>query len=110
MYIAKTTFTVSAAHYLDLDYQSPCRNLHGHNWSITVTCKSEKLNRNGMVMDFKRIKTLIHDRLDHTVINDQIGMNPTAENMARWICEVIGPSCTRVEVQETEGNVAIYER
>lgn len=110
MYITKTTFTVSAAHHLDLDYESPCSNLHGHNWKITVTCKSVSLGRNGMVLDFKKIKTLIHDRLDHTVINDQIGMNPTAENMARWICDVIGPVCRRVEVQETEGNVAIYER
>jgi 6-pyruvoyltetrahydropterin/6-carboxytetrahydropterin synthase len=29
--------------------------------------------------------------------------------MARWICEQI-PQCFRVEVQESEGNVAIYEK
>lgn len=111
MYTAKTTFTISAAHHLTLDYESPCRNLHGHNWRITVTCQREELDKNGMVMDFKRIKTIVHGQLDHQVINDHMqGKNPTAENMARWICELIGPECKRVEVQETEGNVAVYER
>lgn len=115
MYTAKTTFSVSAAHRLKLDYQSPCQHLHGHNWKITVTCQAEQLNKNGMVVDFRYIKHQVHDVLDHSVINDyfdehQGGLNPTAENMAHWICELIGPACKRVEVQETEGNVAIYER
>lgn len=110
MYTIQTTFTVSAAHHLELDYESPCKNLHGHNWKITVYCKAEKLDHNGMVIDFKYIKTKIHDVLDHHVINDCIGMNPTAENIAHWICEELGEKCEKVTVQETEGNVACYER
>ena len=47
------------------------------------------------------------DRLDHTAINDVVDFNPTAENMARWICEQI-PNCYRVDVQESEGNLASY--
>lgn len=110
MYTVETTFTISAAHHLDLDYESPCKNLHGHNWRITVTCERDELGKNGMVLDFKTIKRQVHDVLDHSVINDHVPGNPTAENMAKWICDVLGPVCTRVKVQETEGNVAVYER
>ena len=109
MYIIEKTFTVSAAHKLRLNYESPCQNLHGHNWKITITCESPKLDANGMVIDFKTIKRLIEKRLDHHVLNQELpGMNPTAENIAKWISEVV-PYCVRAAVQETEGNVAIYD-
>lgn len=111
MYRTKTTFTISAAHKLNLDYESPCSSLHGHNWRITVYCKSDELDKNGMVIDFRLIKRLVSDKLDHHVINDIMarGINPTAENMAKWVWDVLGGKCYRVEVQETEGNVATYE-
>ena len=52
---------------------------------------------------------LIEKRLDHHVLNQELpGMNPTAENIAKWITEVV-PYCVRAAVQETEGNVAIYD-
>ncbi len=47
-------------------------------------------------------------KLDHAFINDIVKTNPTAENIAKWIHDQI-PFCTRVSVQESEGNVAIYE-
>ncbi len=34
---------------------------------------------------------------------------PTAENIARWVCKQI-PQCYKVEVQESEGNIVIYEK
>ncbi|MBQ6659367.1 MAG: 6-carboxytetrahydropterin synthase, partial [Prevotella sp.] len=40
MYYVKKTMEISAAHQLQLDYESKCTNLHGHNWIITVYCKS----------------------------------------------------------------------
>ena len=80
----------------------------GHNWIITVYCKSKELNANGMVIDFKHIKNMVSDKLDHQYINDIVDFNPTAENMAKWICEQI-PNCYKVSVQESEGNIAIYE-
>jgi 6-pyruvoyltetrahydropterin/6-carboxytetrahydropterin synthase len=98
---------VSGAHCLNLPYESKCRNLHGHNWVIEVTCRREELDENGMVVDFTHIKDVVM-QLDHAFVNDVIKVNPTAENIARWIHDRI-PYCARVSVQESEGNVAIYE-
>lgn len=109
MYYVKKTMEISAAHRLTLDYESKCTQLHGHNWLITVYCKSAELNANGMVVDFTIIKQMIKDCLDHQVLNDVLPCNPTAENIARWICDQI-PHCYKVEVQESRGNVAIYEK
>lgn len=106
MYYLKKTIEISAAHRLLLDYESKCASLHGHNWLITVHCKGHDLNKNGMLVDFAYIKKVVM-QLDHGVMNDTI-MQPTAENIARAICDSI-PTCYRVDVQETEGNVASYE-
>lgn len=108
MYTVTKRIEVSGAHKLNLPYQSKCKNLHGHNWIIFVTCESETLNDSGMVVDFVEIKDIVME-LDHNNINEVLkGINPTAENIARWICEQV-PHCVKVEVQESEGNVAIYE-
>lgn len=108
MYYVKKRLEISAAHRLQLPYRSKCTSLHGHNWVITVECKSKELNESGMVVDFTKIKELIKDTLDHAVLNEVFDFNPTAENIARWIVDSI-PECYRCEVQESEGNTAIYE-
>ena len=109
MYTVSKRIEVAGSHCLDLDYESPCRNTHGHNWIITVHCQNARLNQNGMVVDFGDIKKAVHGALDHRHLNDVVGVNPTAENIAAWICERV-PYCFKVEVQESEGNVAVYER
>ena len=76
MYYIKKTFEISASHHLTLSYSSKCTNVHGHNWKITVYCKSKELNRDGMLEDFTRIKQEIHGRLDHQDLNKIFTFNP----------------------------------
>lgn len=110
MYRVKKRIEVSGAHRLNLDYESKCSNLHGHNWIIEIFMQSEMLDKNGMVMDFTHIKRKISDKLDHQNLNEVFNFNPTAENIAKWICDTLGDKCYKVTVQESEGNVAEYER
>lgn len=105
---------IAGSHHLSLPYDSKCTNLHGHNWIVTVYCRSDRLTEYGMIVDFSRVKKEIHDYLDHSNINDKIPMNPTAENIAKWICDKVTSICEvgycyRVDVQESEGNIATYE-
>ena len=72
-------------------------------------CRSKELNTDGMVIDFTHIKQVVKDQLDHRNLNEVLPFNPTAENIARWICDQL-PTCYKVEVQESEGNTAIYEK
>lgn len=109
MYYVSKRMEIAGAHNLTLNYESKCQNLHGHNWIITVYCKSEELDENGMVIDFKHIKNMVSEKLDHQYLNEIVEFNPTAENMAKWICDQV-PNCYKVSVQESEGNTAIYER
>lgn len=109
MYYIKKQLEISAAHSLRLPYKSKCTNLHGHNWIITIYCKTKELNSNGMVIDFTHIKRCISDKLDHQNLNNIILDNPTAENIAKWVCDQI-ECCYRVEVVESANNLAIYEK
>lgn len=109
MYIVKKRMEIAGSHQLKLSYPSKCQNQHGHNWIVTVWCKAKQLNNDGMVIDFTHIKKAISDRLDHQHLNTILDKNPTAENIAKWICDNT-PDCFKVSVQESEGNEAIYER
>ncbi len=109
MYYITKTLEVSGSHQLHLSYESKCENLHGHNWIITIHCKSRELNADGMVVDFTDVKRRVHGYLDHGNFNELLPFNPTAENIARWVCDQV-PHCYRVDVQESSGNAASYER
>lgn len=108
MYYVTKRMEISGSHQLNLSRESKCENLHGHNWIVTVYCKSAELDADGMVVDFTEIKRKIHGFLDHQNLNELLPFNPTAENIAHWVTEQI-PHCYKCSVQESEGNVAIYE-
>ena len=107
MYEVQKTMTISAAHNLDLPYDSKCKLLHGHNFVVTVFCRSKELNPQGMVVDFNDIKKIVNE-YDHTYLNHVLA-HPTAENLARKIQESID-YCYKVEISETEGNKVVYQR
>ena len=109
MYYVAKRLEISAAHSLMLSYESKCEDLHGHNWIVKIYCKSESLNEDGMVTDFTLIKKKISAALDHKNLNEVLPFNPTAENIARWICDNV-ENAYRVEVWESEMNMAAYER
>ena len=107
MYYVTKRLEISASHRLKLPYHSKCSALHGHNWIITIHCRAAGLNESGMVVDFTHIKEEITGKLDHACLNDILPFNPTAENIARWVCDRI-PAAYRVDVQESEDNTATY--
>lgn len=108
MWYLEKDITISAAHHLR-NYDGACRYSHGHNWKITIYCKGRELDERGMLIDFKEIKRVV-DLLDHVNLNDFSTfkkLNPTAENIARFLYSVI-PYCYKVLVEEQEGSRCIY--
>jgi len=75
---------LSAAHHLDLPYESKCNRIHGHNFKVEIWINGE-INDFGMVMDFYLLKKEIM-KLDHRDLNDLIEM-PTAENIGVYIID-----------------------
>jgi len=121
MFLVSKKMEVAYAHNLKLPYDSKCKRIHGHNGWITTFCKAKELDpETGMVIDFTILKKLIHDKLDHGYINEILpDINPTAEMMAKWICDEINNTqfedgrfstciCYRVDFQESDGNIATY--
>lgn len=115
--------TFSAAHRLR-DYEGDCERLHGHNYRVAVSVRGEALGGSGMLVDFKTLKdslARVLDRLDHMCLNDDVEdfregkLNPTAENIAKWVCDALGGELgegiapARVTVWESEKSSATYE-
>ncbi len=90
MYRLKILTDFDAAHQLR-GYRGKCENLHGHNWKVEVTILSNDLNEIGLAIDFKDLKRLTEDTisvLDHSFLNQVPPfneINPSSENIARWI-------------------------
>lgn len=120
MYEIKIIATFSAAHSLR-NYPGNCKNIHGHNWKVEVVMQSLNLDNLGMAIDFRRLKQetqSLLDTMDHTYINENPpfhSLNPTAENMARWLYETLSKKLndqnakvSRVNVWENDNSSASY--
>lgn len=91
-----------------INYPGKCRHLHGHNGRVEITFEAQELDSLGMVLDFGEIKRMVEEwideELDHrlllhrddplvTILRDQgeplmtMDVNPTAENIAKLICD-----------------------
>jgi len=112
MYEISVDYTFAAGHALR-NYKGKCENVHGHNYKVRVTLSGEKLNANGLLMDFVELRAEIKglvERLDHHFLNDIPPfdrLNPSAENLARYICDEIG---VRARTQElTVQGVTVWE-
>ena len=59
----RTEETMSAAHIVHTDPNSPCFRIHGHNWKAIIEVTG-KVHDDGMIIDFKEIKSLLR-QYDH---------------------------------------------
>jgi 6-pyruvoyltetrahydropterin/6-carboxytetrahydropterin synthase len=96
-------------------------NYHGHNYELIVKVTGEIDEKTGYVIDTKilsdLIKKLILDRFDHRNLNLDIdefkNLNPTAENIAIVIYNLLRPSIAntlelKVILYETARNYVEY--
>jgi 6-pyruvoyltetrahydropterin/6-carboxytetrahydropterin synthase len=78
-------FAFSSSHQLEgLPEDHPCSRLHGHNYAVKLELTGVTDER-GFVVDYRDLapfKTSLDDTLDHRHLNDVLGFQPTAENMA----------------------------
>lgn len=128
---------ISAGHRV-VGHENKCRHLHGHNYRITFTCTAQELDALGRVVDFSVVKErlclFLEREWDHKLLlweedplREQLmavapedivllPFNPTAEHMAKYLVEEIGPrmlegtpvvlhSC---RVEETRKCSAVY--
>jgi 6-pyruvoyltetrahydropterin/6-carboxytetrahydropterin synthase len=112
----------SSAHQLR-GYKGKCENLHGHNYKIEIYARGSELDNIGLLVDFGELKDAADEvvqYLDHRNINElepfDEELNPSAENLARYILERVSSRVgdDRVRVYkvrcfETPTSVATYQ-
>ena len=118
MYVITKAWTFSAAHHLPwLDEGHKCRNVHGHNYRVTLAVGANLLDEMGMVTDYANLAPFgdfIRARLDHRDLNDGVtAIQPTAEALARYLYEAAvtllpDVHIESVTVNETDNTSAEY--
>lgn len=113
-------FSFSASHVLfGLGDDHPCSRLHGHNYEIEVIAAAAELDERGFVVDFKEldlVKDWVDSTLDHRHLNDVMEGQPSAEAIAKLICDwaraslpaAVGAKVVAVRAWETPKAYAEY--
>lgn len=111
---------LSAAHFIPHEQAGACQQMHGHTYFINITIAGDKLDELGFLIDFKRIKDVVHKRYDHTLLNDHPeykDVHPTTERVAEQIWTAVQtelqkqankPNCLQIVVRETPTSYVIY--
>lgn len=116
MYEIRVKTSFSAAHNLK-GYKGKCERLHGHNWITEAVFAYRSLDKSGLAIDFRDAKKMLKDvveKLDHAYLNDLKvlkKMNPTSENLARFIYDGIKKKTENIKsvsVWENENSRAVY--
>lgn len=116
MFEIKVEGHFSAAHHL-LNYDGECENQHGHNWKVEVYIQGDRLDKSGILVDFKIVKKILTktlSRLDHkdlNILEEFKDNSPSSENIARFIYKELKKELsglTKVSVWETERARASY--
>ncbi len=110
----------SAAHRI-CGYLGNCARVHGHNWTVETFAQCRELNDIGIAIDFRDIKQAVKEILegmDHYDLNDLPafeGVNPTSENVARFLFLELSKKLnsdrvkiSKVKVSEAPGAAATY--
>ncbi|HEX3033390.1 MAG TPA: 6-carboxytetrahydropterin synthase [Bacillota bacterium] len=92
MYALKFGSHFDGAHFLR-DYDGKCSRVHGPRWRVEGQVSGERLQPNGLLVDFHHLKAWLKeccDVFDHFLVNELEGfrageLNPTAENLAWYI-------------------------
>ncbi|MBW6513744.1 MAG: 6-carboxytetrahydropterin synthase QueD [Candidatus Syntrophosphaera sp.] len=115
MYKLSVTDSFSAAHRLE-GYPGACCKLHGHNWKVRVGLLASELDGIGLALDFGVIKAhleeILHE-LDHACLNDLpslAGINPSSENLAKYIFDRMEKALQDSPAQVCEVEVCESER
>jgi 6-pyruvoyltetrahydropterin/6-carboxytetrahydropterin synthase len=141
MITAERYHDISCGHRV-YGHESKCAHFHGHNYRFhfKVSPDNDELDSVGRVLDFSVIKSNLSEWLEnnwdhkfllwekdparHSLINEDPNgivltpFNPTAENLAQYIVDVIGPKqlfgtgCTLIEckIEETAKCSATYKK
>ncbi len=120
MYELMIETTFSSAHQLR-GYKGKCEDLHGHNWKVNIYVQADMLNEIDLAIDFhelKRYTNEVVEQLDHGFLNEIFPfteINPSSENIAKWIFDSLKKkvegehiSLTAVTVWESDTASATY--
>jgi 6-pyruvoyltetrahydropterin/6-carboxytetrahydropterin synthase len=120
MYEVTIIKSFSAAHLL-AQIGGKCEELHGHNFRVEVTLAAPDLNKSGLLIDFRVVKKWLNeilDQMDHKHLNELpcfAGINPSAENIAKYIYNQMKPKAkesqvliVRIKVWESENAAVAY--